>query len=274
MLYLLTALPAEARPLRAALRLEARAEAGPFHHFVGDGVELVAAGVGRVAMAAACGWLAARATAPGLWLNVGIAGHRELAPGSVFLAAKVIERATRQTFYPPLLFVPPCATLTLETVDRPELDYPEPHGYDMEASAFLAVAQRVAGAELAQVLKVASDRSRLEIAELAAAGPARVEKLIEGALPQVMALREVFAPILATARAGEEEPAFFAELLEGRHFTFSDRVELRRLLRRLAALAPEAELPARVREASRGRELNRRLAVWLEVMPVVYGGGA
>lgn len=271
MLYLLTALPAEARPLRAAFRLAARPEAEPFRHFAGDGVELVVAGIGKVAMAAACGWLAGRISEPGLWLNVGIAGHRERELGSALLASKVIERATGKTFYPPLVFAPPCPTGTLETVDAPELDYPKDHAYDMEASAFLAVAQKVAGAELAQVLKAISDRCREDVATL---DRAAVEARIEGLLPEVAALRDAAESLLTAAKETSAEPELFAELVAGRHFTWSDRGELRRLLRRRAALHPDGAIPAELLEISRGRDLNRRLAAWLDALPVRYGESA
>lgn len=269
MLYLLTALPAEARPLRDAFRLAARPEAAPFAHFAGDGVDLVVTGIGKTAMAAGCGWLAARAGEnPGLWLNAGIAGHRELPLGSPLLGHQVIDRATGRAFYPPLVFAPPCATGVIETVDRPEADYPQPHAYDMEASAFLEVAQKVAGAELAQVLKVISDRCR---EDLAALDRRTVEKRIESLLPLIAELRAAAAPALGLARAAAAEPEAFAALVASRHFTFSDRHELRRLLRRREALNPGADLPAEVQAAKRGRDLNRHLAAWLDRLPLLHG---
>ena len=269
MLYLLTALAAEARPLRDEYRLAARPDCGPFAHFVGDGVELVQTGIGKTAMAAGCGWLAARAfETPGLWLNVGIAGHRDLPLGSPLLAHQVLDRATGRTFYPPLVFAPPCSTGTVETVDRPELDYPLGHAYDMEASAFAEIAQKVAGAELAHVLKVVSDRCREDVANLdRAAVGARVETL----LPLIEKLREAAEPLLEIQRAGGEEPEHFAALLAQAHFTWSDKNELRRLLRRRAALGAEVALPPELSALKRGRDLNRRLAAWLDRQPLHFG---
>jgi adenosylhomocysteine nucleosidase len=271
MLYLLVALQAEARPLRGAFRLAARPAAGPFPHFAGDGVQLVVTGVGKVAMAAACGWLAGRASEPGLWLNVGIAGHRGLPLGSALLAHRVLDRATGASLYPPLAIAPPCPTGTVETVDRPEFDYPLDHAYDMEASAFVEVARHFAGAELVQVLKVVSDGKREDIAGLdRAAIGARVESL----LPQIEELRQASLPLLEVLRRGEAEPKLFAELQAGRHFTFSDQVALRRLLRRLEALAPPGGPPAEVLDAHRGRELNKRLAAWMDGLPVIHAARA
>ncbi len=271
MLYLLTALPAEGRPLREAFRLEARPESPAFAHYVGEGVELLTTGIGKTAMAAGCGWLAAHAKAAGLWLNVGIAGHAELPLGSALLAHQVIDRATGRTFYPPLVFEPPCATGTVETVDRPELDYPRPHAYDMEASAFLEIGQKMQHAELVQVLKVVSDRSREDIASLDRQG---VSRRIESLLPQIESLRQAVAPLLTMLEQTTEEMPAFAELCASRHFTFSDRVALRRLLRRKEALVGEQALPEEVLAAERGRELNRRLATWLSSLPLRFGGAA
>ena len=269
-LCLLVALPAEARPLREFFRLEAEAgEPGPFGLFAGEDVVLVTTGIGKIAMAAACGYLAARVEGPALWLNVGIAGHRDLDLGSPILAHQIRDRATGRTFYPPLVFDPPCVTGTVETVDRPEFEYPEPHAYDMEASAFVEIAQKVAGAELAQVLKVVSDRSREDLGQLSRA---TVGERVAGLLPQIEALRRATTPLIATLAAAAGEPPLWEELLEGRHFTWSDRQELRRLLRRKEALVPGQTLPAEVLTASRGRELNRRLVAWLATLPVLLPG--
>lgn len=273
-LYLLVALPAEARPLREFFRLEAASDdarglPGPFELFKGEGVVLVTTGIGKTAMAAACGYLAARAEGPALWLNVGIAGHRDLPLGSPLLGHQIRDRATGRTFYPPLVFEPPCATGTIETVDQPELEYPEPYTYDMEASAFVEIAQKVVAAELVQVLKVISDRSREDIAGLSRAV---VGERMESLLPQIEALRRATAPLITALAAAEEDPPLWEELLAGRHFTWSDRLELRRLLRRKEALLPGETLPAEVLAAGRGRELNRRLAAWLATLPVLLPG--
>lgn len=270
-LCLLVALPAEARPLREFFRLEAASDAspGPFELFTGEGVVLVTTGIGKTAMAAACGYLAARVQSPALWLNVGIAGHRELALGSSLLGHQIRDRATGRTFYPPLVFEPPCATGTIETVDRPELEYPEAHAYDMEASAFVEIAQKMVAAELVQVLKVISDRSREDLHGLSRAV---VGERMVSLLPQIEALRHTTAPLIATLAAAERDPPQWEELLEGRHFTWSDRQELRRLLRRKEALVPGQALAAEVLAASRGRELNRRLAAWLATLPILLPG--
>ena len=77
------ALRAEARPLIDRYRLEP-ADDGAFRCFHGSGRSLVISGVGKVAAAAATACLHEKPL--DVWVNVGIAGHRDRAPGELVRA--------------------------------------------------------------------------------------------------------------------------------------------------------------------------------------------
>lgn len=269
MWVVLTALTAEARPLVEAWGLEADAEASPFPIWRGSKGLVAAVGVGKIAMASGVGFLAAQVPEASFWLNVGIAGRRASSPGeepgAVYWASRVIERATGKSWYPSMVISPPCATATVETVDQPETAYPLDHVYEMEAAAFVAAAQRFGWLDLVQVMKVVSDHHAGHLASL---DRARVGQLMEQVLAPLAMVEGEVAPLLAAVAAQSAEPPRFQELVARGFFTFSDRVELRKLLRRKAVLVGDQTWPTAVEEALalRGRAFNRALAAWLDTV--------
>ncbi|NNM00901.1 MAG: hypothetical protein HKO62_09145, partial [Gammaproteobacteria bacterium] len=170
MIVILTALPAEARPLIEALELDAptAANAGRLPLYTGADHCLLVSGTGSHAAAAAVGYAAAAldTAAHSAWLNVGIAGSPSLDPGAAIVADRIVDAATGMTAYP---FLTPgvnadCATVT--TVAEPDTDYRHAGAVDMEAWGFFAAATRFATLEQVQCLKVISDGPRHPAARL------------------------------------------------------------------------------------------------------------
>ncbi len=197
MIRLIVALPAEARPLIRRFGL-ARAAGGEFAVWVAAEVSLVISGVGQAAAASAVARLAADGhRAETAWLNVGIGGHRSLPVGEIVLARRVTDTASGRVWRPPQVFEPPCATATVTTVDRPELEYPQETVYEMEAAGFCAAAERFARAELIQVVKVISDNVNASPERLTAA---RVAELIEDRIETIGLIVERTAALTGLAR--------------------------------------------------------------------------
>ena len=121
---LVVALSCEARPLIQRLNLkQAKSIAGFRLYGNRQGVNLIVSGVGKLATAAACGYLAGsqadEQAAAAAWLNVGIAGHRNMPLGEGALVHKVIDQSSGRVRYPPLVLNTRCPTTAVITVEHP-----------------------------------------------------------------------------------------------------------------------------------------------------------
>mgnify|MGYP001815992201 FL=1 len=196
MIHLVVALPAEARGLARVLGAQSGGSGSgsqPAHS--GAGIDLVICGPGRRRCRRAVEAIAERMSqkAHHAWLNVGIAGHADLSPGTCLLAEEIREFATGRSWKPSIPFRISCPTATVCTVDRPETVYATEAAYDMEASGFFAAANRVSRPGLVQVLKVVSDNRGDELSSLTAD---RVESLVRVACPTVSELLRRMSEIL------------------------------------------------------------------------------
>ena len=242
MLNLVIALPCEARPLAARYGLKPLEGGAAFPVYAGDHVRLVVSGCGKAAAAAATGYLAAALPGPRpcAWLNIGVAGHGSAPLDTALLAHKVTDRASGRSYYPAIAFPFPGPTTALVTVDEAETDYPEPCAYDMEGSGFCAAALRFAGAELVHCLKIVSDTPDAPPGRLSGK---QVEALMEANLEVVEQLARSLAGLGAAAAALDQDPPWFAEILKRWHFTASEQVQLRHLLKCRHALGAPGPLP-------------------------------
>ncbi|TDI42537.1 MAG: hypothetical protein E2P02_12815 [Acidobacteria bacterium] len=236
MIAFVTALASEARPLIEHYRME-RLE-GAFPLFGSDGYRLVISGIGKVAAAAATGYLHARAGEAryGIFLNVGIAGHRTRTVGELVRAHTILDAATKDCYYPTLLGFKELESAAVTTVDTPELQFPADTLYDMEASAFYATALRFSTSELIQCLKVVSDNRETATGAGGGLSKEHVSELVATHLPII----DQFAAHSRTL-AAELEPLRRApeplERFQNRwRFTTSEKRQLRRLLTRCLAL--------------------------------------
>jgi hypothetical protein len=121
------------------------------------------------------------------------------------------------------------------SVDRPETSYPEETVYEMEAAGFCSATARFASAELIQVVKVISDNAQTPPERLTAD---RVEELIEGQLEAIVQIVEQTATLAGEIDARRQPPPALRGFTERWRFTTTQRRQLERLLRRLAALEP------------------------------------
>lgn len=159
MLIWVCALHCEARPIIDYYRLKKSHDDNAFELYRGDNTLCIISGIGKIASAAACAWIAARYhdEASIAWINLGIAGSAEHPIGSAFSLNQVIDADTGQRFYPvacgrPVLPGSPCLTLS-----QPGDDYRHEILFDMEASGFMYSALRFSSAELTQSIKIVSD---------------------------------------------------------------------------------------------------------------------
>lgn len=271
-LALVTALPAEARPIIEHYGLAPRGDGCPFRTFTSHRHDLlvVISGPGKTAASAAATHVrdVDETTA---CLNVGIAGHASRALGDVYLADRIVDDTSGRNWYPPLVFAPPCPTATVRTVARPCTDYPHDALYDMEAAGIFGAAARELGRELVHTIKVVSDNRDNPASALSAA---RVEELIGNAMPVVASVVGSLLALSDEQIARQAEPAGFAAILERAHFSTTRRRQLRRQLRRWAALAPHSDPAKWVTAHCRddGAHIVQSLCKHLDGIAPILGG--
>lgn len=252
---LVVALSCEARPIIERYRLRPLAEQTPFPIYCDaeQQLQLIVSGVGRSAAACAVGFLAGRATSSAAaWLDVGTAGHRELALGSVRLAHKIEDRLAQRSLYPQLVFDPPCPTATVCTVDRAVDDYPDDALYEMEASGFFSGATRFSTAELVSVLKVVSDNAAHPSSEL---GPQQLAARIAQALEPLDSVLCALSELSAELAGRSADPPLLSELTARFRLSVTRRHQLRALLERAVALEDERALAPRLLATRTARDL-------------------
>ena len=234
MIHFVVALPSEARPLIDRYRLKPVNHAEPFRIYEGGDKRLITSGTGKTQAASAAAFLYAFSSGARnqVWLNVGIGGHGKRNIGEGVLAHKITDRASGASWYPPIVFEPPCPTESLLTVDRPETDYHESWVYEMEAAGFYGTASRFSTAELVQCYKVISDNQNSSSRKISAPF---VEKLIGGRLAEIDAILKETSDLASELALLDAPAPEFQEFLMSWHITVSEQYRLKRFLRRLGS---------------------------------------
>lgn len=159
---IVVALKAEARPLVAHFGLHTAPGCGACALYRGDLVRLIVSGVGRAAASAAVDQLRhldGQTSARRAWLNIGLAGHGQLPPGSLLTATDVVDRASGKRWrLSPALVDGTCPASTVVTVDGVERNYAPPDcAFEMEAAGFCEQALQATHSSWVGCLKVISD---------------------------------------------------------------------------------------------------------------------
>ena len=228
-IFIYTALPCEAKPLVEHFGLKKDVTVQPFAVYLNHDICLTVTGLGKSAMAAGVAYtqaLFASVEHP-VMLNIGIAGHKDHPLGDLFLIDKIIDVDSQKSYYPSLIFTPPCPTGSIQTSSKPQLNYDQSHLCDMEASAFYETAVRFSSSELILCLKVISDNQLSPVENIQ---PKQVAALIAAHLATVESLlaRTVAQAELITT----PEPRQFEQLIQRYHFTVNERMQLKNQLSR------------------------------------------
>ena len=268
MIRLVVALPAEAKPLISYYRLKPAAEARGFRIYQKDEMTLIVSGVGKAAAAAATGYLQAwTGNQPnGVWINVGMGGHRDLLLGEGILAQQITDRATGRSWYPPPVLEVPSPRAPVLTVDKVEEDFEDDWVFEMEAAGFYESACRFSISELVQCFKIISDNWSVPPRWLSTR---QVDELLESRFPEIDAVVQATAGLAAELAALSKDHPELEKLLDRWHFTVSEQRRLHRLLQRWQALAPEKEIFDRELERQKtGKEVLGAIQARIESLPV------
>lgn len=232
-IFIYTALPCEAKPLVKHFDLKKNVSIEPFAVYFNHDICLTVTGLGKSAMAAGVAYtqaLFASVEHPVI-VNIGIAGHKDHALGSLFLINKIIDVDSKKNYYPPLVFTPPCPTDSIQTASRPQLYYDQLHLCDMEASAFYETATRFSSGELILCLKVISDN---QLSPTENIQPKQVSALIAA---HVLTIETLLTHATGLAiQVTTPKPIQFEQLIHRYYFTASERMKLNNQLTRWAVL--------------------------------------
>ena len=157
-ILIVCALTHEANPIISHLGLQHRKTEYSFKLYVGNNIGLLISGVGKANIAAALMWSQLYCQ-PMKFINVGVVGCGALPLGRTLLINKIIDDASSVTHYPSIHFTWKGQSAVLKTIDTPSDEYHKEQAYDMEASAFFAIANRLVTTENIFCLKVVSDNA-------------------------------------------------------------------------------------------------------------------
>lgn len=264
--HFVVALPAEAKPLVAHYRLRRRIDEEAFAVFENDRISLTVSGLGKAATAAAVGYthVLYGKHKHAVWLNVGVAGHRQAPLGSVWLGHKITDAETRRSWYPGICFRPHCPSAEIRTVARPETAYTADCLYDMESSAFFESASRFSSGELIHCLKVVSDNRDHAIPSI---DPSRMASWVEGAIDVILHTKQALWRL--AAELCRAETAEVSRWIERWHFTRQQQQQLGTLLRRWRLLTGHDDLPE-VPPFDRSRDVLAWLRDLVDRCPVCF----
>ena len=262
MINIVVAMPCEAKPLVEYFSLCRNSQLHAFPVYETDAMTLIASGVGKVNSAAAVAWLAGiQQSSDTIWLNLGMAGHTSLAPGTVLLANKVTDMTTKRSWYPQALFRVNNDSTALITVDEVIDDYPPDAMIDMEAAGFMAAAEKFSTLENIHLVKVISD-NRLTPAKLVS--KTSIDSLLRKQLPGIEQLINALREVSQNDSTDTGIAAVMALCQQHRHFSSYQQSHQKKLLRRLQALNLLTDItPASLQDCRSGKAVIQQLEAML-----------
>ncbi len=160
MLIWMCALHCEAKPVIDFYRLKKNTDSNAFDLYQLNDIACIVSGIGDLNMAAACAWAASRFEHDNpCWINLGIAGHKSLTPGTTLLANQVYRKDNAQAIYTVPLVEHNFTSACVISLPGEQTDYHPDAAYDMEAYAFLNSCRHFTMLELCASIKVISDNA-------------------------------------------------------------------------------------------------------------------
>ena len=240
LLVLVCALNCEAKPWIDHYKLKKACDR-PFDLYTSDSnqVCVLIGGIGALSTAAAVGWFGARAQLQGsvetvVWLNLGIAGHADLALGTPVRVHAFVGEESLRKHYPPLTAKWSGDSRAVLSVNAPSNAYPDAMMVDMEAFAFYQTACLFSSAELVQSIKVISDNESHNANDLNA------HKITDLMRPHVPNVINFIDALLSLPRANK--PAELMLELTQLRATHSQRQQLDALLKKTSVLSLESQM--------------------------------
>jgi len=235
MINFVVALACEAKPLIHALKLNAVSNHANIPLYANNTFRLIITGVGKLNAAIATTYLADRNQPEknDVWLNVGVAGHRDAHIGTPIICHKITDGGSGLNWHP--IFITPMAVenTAIITQEHAQTVYEPDTLYDMEAAGFYHAASRFNTTEFVHCLKIVSDNQDSPAKYLPEKA---VSQLISTNLDTIeriaLQLNEPAQQWQSINQAPVDMPKFLAQW----HFTVYQQNRLRQLLGRWKTL--------------------------------------
>lgn len=224
----------EAKPLIALFDLQPQEDSDNVY-VSNSGVRLIVTGIGRQNVEYSLAqWVETKPSARRdmAWLNVGIAGHQNLAVGDTLIANKIISGPDNESVFPTPI-ISGLKTGTVITVDRPELNYPKDAAYDMEAFAFWRSAAAFGPLDLVQSYKIVSDNPDSSTDKVT---PNLIAELFDSASMEIEDLVLQLKALAAKQQSLVSDPPAFVSAKASYRLSVTQEIQLRRLCHRFYAL--------------------------------------
>lgn len=267
-LCLITALPAESRPLLDTLKLR-QAREKHLRLYESERYLLLETGLGKLRSAATTAALLQCRQDIGSVVNIGIAGGR-FAYGQSVIAHHVCDEASGAQWYPHL----PCAAVfremasaSINTLDAPSTQYRNGVLFDMEAAGIFSAASTYLSTSQIHSVKVVSDNPENGVQAI---NKAVVNTLLQEAMHKIIPLLDVLEeqPGMQSAQPGTELGQLVEQTCARVHHTINDEIQLRTLLQQHVNLS--GHLPAIPTSALTAKDIRNTLGTELSTLPFNY----
>ena len=266
MINIVVALDCEAKPLIERFKLK-RQQDHAYPIYSAENIQLIVSGVGKLNSATATGYLAGLTKESSAWLNIGIAGHKTHEMGALYLAHKITDRHSEQSWYPAFTFKTGIETESLATFDAPVNDYHDALLHDMETAGFYHAASRFNSAEFVHCLKIISDNAENATHKI---NKQMVADLVTGQIEPIAEFVTALNEQLVNWNDITATPAVYDDLLQHWHFSTYQQHQLRQLVIRWSILYLDQELlSAELSALKNSRDVLKYLQDSLDIVEVV-----
>ena len=239
MITLIVALKCEAIPLIEHFRLKHVRDSKVMPLYQNDDIRLVISGPGKVNSAAATAYCYSYSDSSSLsqqqfvWLNIGIAGHKDRPIGQGILVNKITDQSSQRSWYPPIVIDSKCEQEVLVTVDKAEADFNDDAVYEMEASGFYGIASRFSTSELVQCYKIISDNKKSTTSGVT---EKTVKKLVENNVDEIESIIDKLDVVSQSLNQIQSIPSCYNDICDRHRFSVYQQGQLKTLLQRWSAL--------------------------------------
>jgi hypothetical protein len=240
-----------------------KVEDAPYPLFRNDQHSLVISGLGRDRAVSATTALHQVANKPSLgWINLGIAGHGSIEIGEAFIAGKITDDSSNDSFYPPQIFEHSFAVSCLQTCSKPCSNYQPDLGYDMEAHAFYRTACQFSIRELVQVIKIVSDNPDHDLNQV---NPKEVHAMIETRLKEIDALVNQIDTASLSLQSDDDLCEIIQKIQSIHSFSVTHTHQLYDLLRQAKSIGVDlGEIEEIIARASNARDAMQKVTHFLK----------